>query len=195
MKRILVLSLAALVFAAPIHAANKPVPAVPKGNPGAWLETEDYPPSALREEAEGVVRFVLDIDAGGVPVNCTVTQSSGRADLDEAACRAIKERARFEPAKDSRGRPVFGTYSNTVRWQIPKGNWAPMPGESVMSLVIEKDGTVSSCTVEKAEGMFAGSKSEMCDHTQTYEPILDAEGNPVRKRLRTTLKFELEDLP
>jgi protein TonB len=177
------------------QAAAKPRPAVPKGNPGLWVSTDDYPPSALREEGQGMTRFTLEIDATGVPLNCAVTQSSGRADLDDTACELVKERARFEPATDAHGKAVAGTYSNSVRWQIPQARSAPKPGELVANLVIEKDGTVSSCIVEKATGPFESARTQMCERTGTYDPILGADGNPVRKRIRTSTKIEYEDLP
>ena len=97
-----------------------PKGASPKGNPGSWATTDDYPSRALREEREGVTRFTVTVSAEGRVTNCTVTGSSGTPDLDEAACRAISRRARFNPATNGDGEKVAGTYSNSVRWQIPK---------------------------------------------------------------------------
>ena len=94
--------------------------ATPRGNPGSWATTDDYPSRALREEREGVTRFSVTVDARGRVSNCQVTGSSGHPDLDEAACRAITRRARFEPATDGNGDPTTGSYSNSVRWQIPR---------------------------------------------------------------------------
>jgi protein TonB len=97
-----------------------PKPPQPKGNPGSWATTDDYPSRALREEKEGVTRFSVTVSAEGRVTNCTVTGSSGTPELDDAACRAITRRARFNPATDGEGKPTTGTYSNSVRWQIPK---------------------------------------------------------------------------
>jgi len=195
MRGIAVVALAGLLAVLSSPVAARSTPAVPKGNPGLWVETDDYPPSALREEGQGVVRFKLAINAAGVPVNCTVTQSSGRSDLDDTACRLIVERARFSPAKDARGRPVAGSYENSVRWAIPRESPVPQPGELVANVIIEKDGTISSCTVEKATGSYERMKERVCERTGSYEPILDDKGNPVRKRVRTTTKLEYEDVP
>ena len=41
-------------------------------------------------------------------------------DLDEAACANIRRRARFTPAMDGEGQPTTVSYSNRVRWVIPK---------------------------------------------------------------------------
>jgi protein TonB len=74
----------------------------------------------LREEREGVTRFTVQVSPEGRVTNCSVTGSSGSPDLDDAACRSITRRARFNPATDGEGQPTSGTYSNSVRWQIPK---------------------------------------------------------------------------
>jgi protein TonB len=97
-----------------------PKGATPRGNPGSWATTDDYPSRALREEREGVTRFTVTVSPEGRVTNCTVTASSGSPDLDEAACRSITRRARFNPATNGDGEKVAGTYSNSVRWQIPK---------------------------------------------------------------------------
>lgn len=91
----------------------------PRGNPGSWATTNDYPSAALREDREGTTGFQANISADGRVSTCLVTRSSGHADLDEATCRNIVRRARFRPATDSSGREVEGTWSSQVRWQIP----------------------------------------------------------------------------
>jgi len=74
----------------------------------------------LREEREGTTRFRLTVNADGRVSDCQITGSSGHADLDEAACKNLTRRARFRPALDANGNPTTGSYSNAVRWQIPK---------------------------------------------------------------------------
>jgi len=56
----------------------------------------------------------------GRVTNCDITGSSGSPDLDQAACSNLVRRGRFNPATDGEGNPASGTYSNAVRWQIPK---------------------------------------------------------------------------
>ncbi len=97
-----------------------PKGAVPKGNPGSWATTNDYPSRALREEREGTTGFRVSVGPDGRVTNCSVTSSSGHPDLDEAACSNITRRARFTPATDGEGQPTSGTYANRVRWVIPK---------------------------------------------------------------------------
>jgi periplasmic protein TonB len=97
-----------------------PKGAVPKGNPGNWATTNDYPSRALREEREGTSGFRVTVGPDGKVTDCQITSSSGHADLDAAACDNIRRRARFTPAMDGDGNPTTGSYSNRVRWVIPK---------------------------------------------------------------------------
>ncbi len=106
--------------AAPPAPRFTPKAAVPKGNPGSWATTNDYPSRALREEREGTTGFRVTVGPDGKVTDCSVTSSSGHSDLDEAACANIRRRARFAPAVDGNGNPTTGSYSNRVRWVIPK---------------------------------------------------------------------------
>ncbi len=92
----------------------------PKGNPGNWANSNDYPSRALREEQEGVTRFRVSVGADGRVASCDVTGSSGSSELDSATCSLITRRGRFNPATDGEGQPVSSNWSSSVRWQIPK---------------------------------------------------------------------------
>lgn len=92
---------------------------VPRSNPGTWANTTDYPASALAQEREGATSFRVTVNSDGQVATCTITQSSGHADLDDATCVNVQRRARFWPALDARGNPVEGIWSSRVRWQIP----------------------------------------------------------------------------
>jgi protein TonB len=98
----------------------QPKGATPKGNPGSWATPDDYPSRALREDREGVTRFQVSVGPDGKVASCSVIGSSGHADLDDATCKLVTRRARFNPATDGEGEPTTGTYTNSVRWQIPK---------------------------------------------------------------------------
>lgn len=104
----------------PPPAPKAAVKAQPRGNPGSWVTSDDYPSRALREEREGTVGFRLDIGPDGKVTDCTVTSSSGHADLDSEACRLLMRRARFRAAQDTGGNPVGDAYSSRFVWRIPK---------------------------------------------------------------------------
>ncbi len=93
--------------------------ASPKGQPGNWANSNDYPSRALREEKEGVTRFRVTVSADGRVTSCDVTGSSGSPELDSTTCSLITRRGRFNPAMED-GSPTTGSWSSSVRWQIPK---------------------------------------------------------------------------
>lgn len=104
----------------PVVNRVQPKPPTPRGNAGRWVTTNDYPSRALREEQEGVTTVRLSVDSEGRVTGCTVTGSSGSSLLDDATCRNMERRARFNPATDGEGKPTSGSYSQSVRWQIPE---------------------------------------------------------------------------
>lgn len=108
------------------EAADLSQAGTPANNPGSWVTNDDYPAEAMRAEHEGVTAFRLTYDATGKTTGCEVTSSSGHAELDEATCRLLAERATFIPGRDAAGKQTGGTYSNRVRWQIPDGDYAEM---------------------------------------------------------------------
>ncbi len=100
-----------------------PKPAVdvqPRGNPGSWVTSDDYPSRALREERQGTVGVRLSVGPDGKVTNCAVSSSSGHADLDSEACRLLMRRARFKPATGTDGNPMASSWSSRFVWRIPE---------------------------------------------------------------------------
>lgn len=104
----------------PSASAFDPVGARPRGNPGNWVTNADYRPRWIREGLTGSARFSLSLDAAGRVTGCTITRSTGHAALDEATCVLVTKRGRFDAARDASGKPVAGTYANTITWNIPE---------------------------------------------------------------------------
>jgi protein TonB len=98
----------------------KPQPPKPKGNAGRWVTQNDYPSRALREEQQGITTVRLSVDASGKVTGCAVTGSSGSGLLDDTTCKKMQQRAKFEPATDGEGKPTSGTYTQSVKWEIPQ---------------------------------------------------------------------------
>lgn len=84
-----------------------------------YFSPDDYPAAALAAGQQGEVRFVLRIGANGRVDNCTITRSSGSSWLDSTACRILRARARYRPARDSAGTPVPDTDRGAFVWRLP----------------------------------------------------------------------------
>ena len=109
----------AIVLAPPAPVPPPPPPppakpATPRGDPGSWVTMNDYPSRALREERTGTTGFRVTIDENGGVASCSITSSSGHADLDEAVCKNVQRRARFRKPSEGYGT----TYSSRVRWVV-----------------------------------------------------------------------------
>ncbi len=97
-----------------------PVAASPSNSQSGWVTQNDYRSSWISRGYAGTVGFRVSVGASGKVENCSVTRSSGYSAIDQATCQLVSKRARFNPAKNSQGRAVAGTYSATVLWQIPE---------------------------------------------------------------------------
>jgi protein TonB len=87
----------------------------------SYLSADDYPAVALRNNEQGRVTVILDVNAAGRVTNCSVAETSGSAALDSATCRIMRSRPRYTPARNPRGVAVADRDRASVRWQLPSG--------------------------------------------------------------------------
>lgn len=104
----------------PTIPAVDPVGARPRNDPGRWLSDRDYRTAWVRRELTGVAKFQLQIAANGSVSGCRITGSTGHGELDAATCKLVSDRAKFEPARDTTGAAVAGSYSGAVSWVLPR---------------------------------------------------------------------------
>jgi protein TonB len=82
------------------------------------IKDSDYPRGAGEAGISGKVAVRFSVETNGHATNCSVTRSSGNAELDEATCRLIETRFRYKPATDAAGRPVRSTIVSNHYWII-----------------------------------------------------------------------------
>lgn len=89
---------------------------------GGRIRDSDYPRGASKARAGGVVIVRFSVDPDGRARGCTVTTSSGNAELDATTCRLIEQRFRYAPARDGQGRPVAEVKGWKQTWWLePRG--------------------------------------------------------------------------
>lgn len=181
-----------------VSIANGANHAQPANHPGTWVTASDYPPSALILGSHGTTGFQLKIGVDGMVKSCVIIKSSGSAILDQTACQKVKQRARFHPATDENGKPTEGSWTNRVRWALPGTQLTfSLPHKNTASheltLIVEKDGSVSSCTFDRA--MSEDQKAMLCEKAQAqFSGLLNS--NIIKERTKivvtTTTKLEIE---
>jgi TonB family protein len=93
---------------------SSPIPRVING-----LDSNSYPPEALRAKAQGDTRVALTVDPYGYTIDCRIVQSSGFKMLDDGTCSKLLRGARFYPALNSAGTATQGKWETTVKWRLP----------------------------------------------------------------------------
>lgn len=92
--------------------------AKPKGNPGEWVTSRDYPSEMWMMGKRAIVQFRLNIDATGKPSACNIQQSTRPKAFDDAVCKALMRNAKFEPALDADGSPIASYWLNSVTFHM-----------------------------------------------------------------------------
>jgi TonB family protein len=91
-----------------------PRDARPRGDPALWLRAADYP--AKPTITPGGVEVELTIASRGIATACRVTESSGSRDWDRTLCSILRRRARFDPARNAKGKRVRSTWTHWYSW-------------------------------------------------------------------------------
>lgn len=93
--------------------------AKPLNSPGAWFETDDYPPAAVRAGEEGRVRVKVAISSEGMPIGCRVLTSSGYSPLDRVTCDVVMKKGRFRAAIGRAGEPIPAIWESPgIVWRL-----------------------------------------------------------------------------
>lgn len=103
----------------PPPAPAKSQAARARANLASYVSNDDYPMAALRRGDAGTTRFRLTVGPNGKVTDCAIVKSSGSSTLDGATCRLMRQRARFDPAKNSDGKPISDSVTSAIRWVLP----------------------------------------------------------------------------
>jgi TonB family protein len=132
-----------------------------------WIQTDDYPAAALRNEEQGLVMVVLQVGAEGRVLDCRITFSSGSTALDSTTCRIFRSRARYRPARNRAGDAVAAMVREQVRWVLPPEPILFEPAYALVSVRLA-DGRVGRCTRTGEIPAGAPLSSEACS---TFAPM------------------------
>ncbi|MBB6124917.1 TonB family protein [Sphingobium subterraneum] len=150
-----------------------PPTATPLGSPGLWLESDDYPATALRYAMTGMTSFRMTVDATGKPSRCDIVESSGFDVLDRATCSRLMANAKFSPPRDPAGKLAEGTYAGRVKWVMPAGAQSPVSENfASMLLSIDQAGKVMTCKVAVHIPAIAATREKPCEHEAEMMPLV-----------------------
>lgn len=144
-----------------------------------------YPAKAKAELRSGAALIAVEVNPTGLVTNCSISRSSGHADLDAKACELSKAWI-YEPALDSTGQPASGRSIHNVNWRLPPTSIAgekPAPlqvganrdrvaaevmssGSLDISFTVKADGSVADCKIEGSGKLYGiGVDQRKCEPT------------------------------
>jgi protein TonB len=80
------------------------------------ITASDYPRHLREAGVGGRVSFLFTVEPNGRVGHCTITRSSGVAELDELTCRLIQQRFLYRPSTDRYGRPIEDEVEGEHDW-------------------------------------------------------------------------------
>ncbi|MBV9528399.1 TonB family protein [Sphingomonas sp.] len=80
------------------------------------ITSRDYPRDLRDAGVGGRVSFTFTVEPTGRVGRCTVTRSSGAAELDALTCRLVQQRFVYRPSTDRFGRPIADEVDGDHDW-------------------------------------------------------------------------------
>ena len=108
----------------------------------------NYPFFAKAREDEGLVRFVVTVDASGIARDCIIVEEAEAETLNQPTCDLIMAEARFEPARDRRGRAIAASFSRPVRWVLEDRKPLPVIDSHQRVVLTFDGGGKTDCRIE-----------------------------------------------
>jgi len=182
-------------------ADSKSLPAAPIGNSGEWITSEDYPPEALRDRAEGTTAILFEIAIDGTVGNCVVVGSSGSPLLDATACAVFSARAKYHPSTDEDGKPIVSSGTRRIVWHVPgppTEGYPINPGHQSIQFEVSETGAVENCKVTTSPAIspaIASQTQKICDRysSQRIRIFRKPDGTPIRKTVIMSQQIEIKD--
>jgi TonB family protein len=81
-----------------------------------WFSHEDVPYTRMVDGRIYSVRYSVTVDPTGKVGECRVTISRGMRDADALACRRLRTKGRFSPARNAQGTPVYGVFRSNMQF-------------------------------------------------------------------------------
>lgn len=189
------------------------VPAMPL-EARTWFTSKEHPRTALMVAGRGHLPYRIVVAPDGTAIRC---ETPGTTELERKVCEIVMKRARFTPARDVQGRPVFGVHDAVASFLMPGRNTRPdraalavtvdgLPGGAAspayasVAFLVDGAGTVGACgpvaggerrRFQQNVAALAPAACEkvMADHRPL--PARDAEGEAVPSVQTVTVRFEL----
>jgi TonB family protein len=200
--------LAATLAVSPAAAEPFSGPPLPNQSPGLRHSCESfYPPGPLLNNVEGKTIVGFTVDPTGHVVEPAVKESSGNADLDDAAKKCVL-RWIYRPALKDRV-PIAVPWQAAVIWKqtyhlafvsapsctLPaQARTQPPATKTTIAFTVAADGVTDDIHVRTSSGDASLDKAVSdCVAAWRLEPRKDADGNPVPYHTSDTVTWTPPD--
>jgi TonB family protein len=109
----------------------------------------DYPKKTLARGQAGTTTMLLLVGPEGRVERCAVANSSGSGTLDVQSCNLFIANAKYNPARDRRGRAIPSIFHQRLTWRLEDGPVVEIKDSaSRITSVVDPENEVRSCKAE-----------------------------------------------
>ena len=196
-----------LLVGATLPSGGLPSGGQPIGDAANWLHSGDFPSTEWHMAA--ITRYDLMVDEVGRTVGCTITGPSGSAIVDQVACTSLIARARYSPARDTRGQVVPQAIRGKLEWHPDSDSGNELRNTADLAIrspsvtqkqgivpvrvvvIYDPSGAIEQCVVTKP-APTARLNRQACAEASTpgtFTPVRDARGATTRGLREIELVF------
>jgi hypothetical protein len=182
-----------------------------------WIVSKEHPKTTLLVSERGGVAYTIDVSPDGALLRCETPEKTG---LDRKICEILTKNARFLPAKDDQGNPLFGVYDGFANFALPGKDrrqdrsklaitvdrlpeGVTSPAYARVAFLVDGAGAISQCASTTGERRrFMQTVESLgpaaCDKVmKEYRPapVRNAAGDPVPSVQTVTVRFETPATP
>lgn len=187
--------------------------------PFTWWSLDDVPASLKNSGGTRQVLTRTTVQPDAHIVRCEVEVSSGDPKVDAVTCALIVKRGKFEPARDARGKRIYGVFRQTITWaviplgdrpddkpladleltvhRLPKGVKSPATVRVMFG--VDEQGRPYDCAAEampstpKANWQLAPLACKQLLSSYTARPAVDEKGLVIRSIQDAVVRFKTQD--
>lgn len=175
-------------------------------NPTHWLSWEDYPSESKMLADGGTIHMSIIVSPEGKPIRCEVKHSTDSSKMGTILCKALMNRAKFQPASDLQGKAAYMAFTFVTAFPRTLTNdtafkstpleivtpvdialdVARLPNgmeRKVVKIIAQTDdaGKIVACMPSPPDPASAKFETVACDQAKALvaDPVLDENGKPV----------------
>ena len=135
------------------------------------ISDQDFPHAATNAGESGTVFVRMTINVRGEVENCATANTIAQPNLSAISCAIVKQRFRFTPAQDAKGKPAVDVKTQRITW-LPPYQIVPLypivlvgPSQGMripLQVMVDAKGKVGQCRIVNNDHAAVAYQADIC---------------------------------